>query len=110
MQNTLFIPIQDVARRLILETFFTNEDTQDIDTAYLFPSDTEIRLVYIDTTARPSPDPQRIVPFYFGADAEGGVPYPSAVALVRPEEKNTLQPPDGWGTWNDAIHYEPHTL
>lgn len=107
MQTTLSVSTQDAAKRLIFETFYADEDTQDIEAAYLFPSDTEIRLVYLDATARPSPDPQRFMPFYFGTDAESGIPYRSAVALIRPEEKNTLQPPDGWGTWSDAMRYEP---
>jgi hypothetical protein len=100
MQASILPTIKAVASTLVQEVA---QDDPAIVAAFLFPSDTEIRLVYIDTTARPSPDPKRIVPFYFGADAEGRVPYPSAVALLRPEDKATLQPPDEWGTWRDAF-------
>lgn len=105
MQTPVLPTVKAVASGLVQEVM---QDDPAIVAAYLFPSDTEIRLVYIDTTARPSPDPQRIVPFYFGADAEGRVPYPSAVALVRPEELAALQPPDEWGTWDNVSRLPLH--
>ena len=80
----------------------TDYPEHTVVSAYWFPSESEIRIVYVDYTARPSPDPQRIVPFYFGADDEGDIPLPSALAIIRPEEKDTLQPPEGWGTWDNA--------
>lgn len=73
-----------------------------IRAVYLFPSDEEVRLVHLDPTAAPSRDEQTFTPYYFGANAASGVPYPSAIALIRPEEKNVLLPPEGWGDWAQA--------
>lgn len=69
---------------------------------YLFPSDKEIRLVHLDPTAAPNRDSGMIRPYYFGTNAAHGLPYPSAIALIRPEEKDALQPPEDWGTWAQA--------
>ena len=70
--------------------------------AYLFPSDTEIRLVYVDPTTSPLRAEERIAPYYFGANKHDGYPYTSAIALVRPEEEGKAQLPEGWGNWGDA--------
>lgn len=69
----------------------------------LFPSETEIRLLYVDPTARPTLEEETIAPYYFGPDARSGIRYPSAVALIRPEEEGKLHLPHGWGTWEDAV-------
>ncbi len=84
--------IKDVARQLVADGL---EAEPAIRAAYLFPSSEQIRLVYLDQTTSPSRDGQTIRPFYFGASAGRGIPYPSAIALIRPEEKADIQPPDG---------------
>ena len=58
-----------------------------MERAYLFPSDDEIRLIYVDTTTSPFHDGERLAPFYFGANKAGGPAYLSAVTLIRPEEE-----------------------
>jgi len=78
------------------------ESEPAIQQVYLFPSDKEIRLVHLDSTTPPSRDEETFAPFYFGSNKATGVPYPSAIALIRPEEKDRLQPPHGWGEWKDA--------
>lgn len=91
--------IRPVAQRLWQDGV---EAEPAIRAAYLFPSDHEIRLVYLDPTTTPSRHGQPISPYYFGANTASGLPYPSAIALIRPEEKDALPPPDGWGTWAQA--------
>ena len=68
----------------------------------LFPSVQEIRLVHIDLTAHPSGAEERLSPFYFNPDISHGIPFRSAIALIRPEEEEHLGLPNGWGTWRDA--------
>jgi hypothetical protein len=70
---------------------------------YLFPSQDEIRLVEIDPSVPPLKSSTSVTPFYFGPDTVGGVPYRTAVALVRPEEDGKASLPAGWGGWNDAV-------
>ena len=70
--------------------------------AYLFPSDTEIRLVYVDPTTSPLHAGERIAPYYFSASKGDGSPYVSAIALVLPEEEGSAPLPEGWGDWNDG--------
>lgn len=71
----------------------------EIREIFLFPSHDEIRLIEIDPTTLPSSE---ITPYYFNPDPVNGVPYISAVALIRPEEKKRLLPPKEWGTWQDG--------
>ncbi len=73
--------------------------------AYLFPSDQEIRLVYVDPTTSPLRSEERIAPFYFGASKQTASPFAScavAVALVLPEEEGHVRLPKGWGDWIDG--------
>ena len=68
----------------------------------LFPSTQEVRLVHIDVTAHPSGHDEELAPFYFNPDFANGIPFRSAIALVRPEEEGRLSLPMGWGAWGDA--------
>jgi len=73
--------------------------------AYLFPSEREIRLVYIDPTTSPLHTDERVTPFYFGASKYAASPsaaYTTAIALVLPEEEGRVRLPEGWGDWADA--------
>ena len=83
------------------------EESQEAGSALvktlLFPSESEIRLLYVDSTARPTLEEETIAPYYFGPDTRSGIRYPSAVALIRPEEEGRLRLPNGWGTWEDAV-------
>lgn len=78
-------------------------EAEPVTTAvYLFPDDNEIRLIYLDPTTASSRGEQIVRPYYFGINTASGLPYRSAIAVIRPEEKDTLQPPEGWGTWQQA--------
>ncbi len=73
--------------------------------AYLFPSEREMRLVYVDPTTSPLHSGERITPFYFGASKSAGPPsasYTAAIALVLPKEEGHAPLPEGWGDWDDA--------
>ena len=93
---------QDV-RAAALEIVRENrEGDPDIQEVYLFPAEAEIRLIYIDSNTTPNRGNDAVTPFYFGRDLQGGLPYRSAIALIRPEERAMLHPPEGWGAWSDA--------
>ena len=79
------------------------EADPDLLRVLLFPAADEVRLLYVDATARPTLEDETIAPFYFGPDRRSGLQYPSAVALIRPEEEGKLHLPSGWGTWEDAV-------
>lgn len=68
----------------------------------LFPSAEEIRLLYVDATAHPAGEDDKIAPYYFRPAPNNGIKFESAIALIRPEEEGRLALPTGWGTWNDA--------
>lgn len=72
-----------------------------ISNVYWFPSETEVRLVEL-TTQIPKSDDNRVHPFYFRSSKKPKLPYPSAIAMIRPDELNKLKLPEGWGTWKDA--------
>jgi hypothetical protein len=71
-----------------------------IQEVYWFPAGDAIHLIEIDRTAFAN---ETITPFYFGPDPQGGIPFPSGIALIRPEEKDRLTPPPEWGSWDQAI-------
>lgn len=75
-----------------------------IERIYLFPDADEIRLVEVDSTAIPHDE---VRPYYFRPDPKGGVPFPSAIVLIAPEEERVVSLPPGWGTWPDAIVIHP---
>lgn len=88
----------DAARRLAKASAAAEPNIKAI---YLFPKPkegNEIRLIEIDPTTMPS---ETVTPYYFAADLVGGIPFPSAIALIRPDERK-LSPPEGWGTWKEA--------
>ncbi len=64
-----------------------------------FPHEVELRLVEVmdDVIASDS-----VIAFHFGPDAPGGIPVPSAIALIRPQEFRAIPLPEGWGNWDDA--------
>lgn len=71
---------------------------------YWFPNTEEVRLIELieDVPATPSDDP-RVYPFYFPANNAAGLPAPSGVALIRPDEFGKLELPPEWGRWELAM-------
>ena len=90
--------IEDQARMLV-------KDNQDADpsitTVYWFPADKEVRLLELTSEIPTSPDGE-IHPYRFGPSPQNKLRFPSAIALIRPEEFGQLQLPKGWGTWRKA--------
>ena len=70
-----------------------------VEEIYWFPAIDEIRFVEVDSATIES---EKIEPFYFTPDPDGGVPFPAGIAVIRAEEKKKLQPPEEWGSWDDA--------
>lgn len=81
-----------------------HEAEPHIEKIYLFPSDQEIRLVEVDPTTPPSDE---VEPFYFEPDLAGGIPFRSAIALIRPDEESRIKLPRGWGSWSAARQIWP---
>lgn len=77
----------------------------EITKVYLFPSDDEIRLIYVDPTTMPLHPGDAIAPFYFGAsklEKETYSYYTTGISVIRLEEAETAWLPRGWGEWADA--------
>jgi len=78
------------------------EAAPEVTKVYLFPSDDEIRLIYVDPTTMPLHPGDAIAPFYFGASRNLERPsdaYTAAIAVIRPEEVEKARLPEGWGDW-----------
>lgn len=88
--------IRKVAAELAQEHVEAEPSISDV---YLFPADDEIRLIEVDEQTVPS---DCVAPFYFPPAPEDGIPVPSGIALIRPEEVGKLELPEGWGSWDDA--------
>ena len=100
MQQTVGKPnIRDTAQGLAEANA---EAEPDITTIYSFPSAEQVRLVEVDRSVPPNPPGEPITPFYFGAALASGIPYPSAIALIAPEDEGRAPLPPGWGEWRDA--------
>lgn len=74
------------------------ENEPNIVATYLFPSETEIRLIHLDPS---SPCAEECVSAY-QFPPEDDINYPCAIGLLPPEQKDQVLPPEGWGDWNDA--------
>jgi hypothetical protein len=94
------LSIEEVARRLARGH---TEAEPSIEEIYFFPDSKEVRLIATDTLTAPI---GQIEPFYFAASPANGIPFPSAIALIHPSEKQ-LPTPEGWGAWTDAKRIWP---
>jgi hypothetical protein len=73
-----------------------------IERVYWFPDEEEVRLVEL-TPVVPQSQEGRLRPFYFRASPQDGLPAPSGIALIRPEEFGRLEVPRGWPAWDAAV-------
>ena len=94
------VSLREVAERLARRNVEAEPGLRKI---YLFPSETEIRLIEVDLLSPPVREGDVIAPFYFGANKAEGVPYLTAIALISPDADEKLPPPTGWGQWKDAL-------
>lgn len=70
----------------------------------MFPSEDIIRPVILDPVTIPSSE---MVPNYFGTFREGDMQFPSAIVVIRTEEKSVLPPSSGKDEWETAIQLWP---
>ena len=94
--------IEAAARKLAA---YNVEAAPETEAIYFFPHPEEIRLIETDPVTLSDAE---IIPYHFGPSPKNGIPFPSSVALIRPEEAFYLPPPLGWGTWEDAVKLWPH--
>lgn len=64
-----------------------------------FPDENELRLVEIGEDAFSN---EEVTPYHFGPVPAEGIPVPSGIAMVRPEEEGKIRLPEDWGDWNDG--------
>ena len=106
MKVSIMVPIKSDIREAAENLILANLEAEPaIIKAYLFPSDQEIRLVYVDPTTSPLRNDERVAPFYFRASKLAVSPsasYITAIALVLPEEEGRVQLPEEWGDWIDG--------
>jgi len=95
-----FTTISEVANNLA--KIHVDNEPGLISEVWLFPdqNNQEVRLIELDKTAMPHDNP--IVAFGFPPFSESKIPFRVALAVIRPEEKDRLDPPVGWGKWNQA--------
>lgn len=83
--------------RLMAEEAHLNDP--EIRTIYFFKADDEVRLLEVTPSV---PKSDEVDVYYFRPAPKYGMPAPSGIAMVRPEELNTLSLPKGWGTLEQA--------
>ncbi len=93
--NERFKNIEQAAQHLARE-HAESEFNQTVE-VWLFPDheNKEVRLVELDNLAMPHRD--RISAFGFPPYKGSRIPFRVAIAVIRPDEKDRLEPPVGWG-------------
>lgn len=69
------------------------ESEASISRIYWFPDERQIRLVEVDRESIKTED-NAVHPFYFSPVE--GIPFPSGVALIHPDEERVKALPDEW--------------
>lgn len=80
-------------------------EVPSIERSYLFPDPTgmAIRMIHVDRKAFPE---QEVVPIQFGPDPSESLYHAMWIAIISPNDVERLQPPAGWGSWDDAVVIE----
>jgi len=94
--------ILDIAKKLAECHRRADPSTSDI---FLSPSQIEIRLIEV---SKEVPNSNEVFPISFGAAPEDGIPYPSVVILLSPEEWESVRTgllalPESWGDSSSLI-------
>jgi len=93
---------KDVIKRQAEKLAKANREAEPtISDVYWFPHDEEVRLIELDSAVPRSPD-NRVHPFHFRPAPSQGLPAPSGVALISPDEFRQAELPEDWGTWDQA--------
>lgn len=103
--NKTFSNIEQAAQQLAIE--HSESEFNHIIEIWLFPdqNNQEVRLIELDDTAMPHED--RIAAFGFPPYPGSRIPFRVTIAVIRPNEKERLAPPVGWGNWNQAKRIWP---
>lgn len=103
MIDPISYSIEKEARTLAESNFEADVGIIEI---WWFPDQSEIRLIEVDPSL---PSSDEIAPYCFPPDVQGGVHFPSAIALIKPEEKS-LPLPEGWVGWDEAEKILPREV
>ena len=96
-------PVNPVAEKQARAMAAENRQTSpDITAVLWFPDDQEIRLVELTEDVAVYMD-EELVPFYFPASPDDEMPLPTAIAMIRPNERGKIRLPEGWGEWSEAV-------
>ena len=93
--------MEDIKKQAVLLARENKRADPDIQHFYWIPSLTEVRLIEVESTTVKSLSGE-VEPFYFDPAPTDGLPAPSGVALIRPDEIGKLTLPAEWGRWEDA--------
>lgn len=98
MARTIPKEVLDAAHTLARENA---EIEPNIVSIYLCPAEDRVLLVEVDPSSIPNDEGVR--PIYFRASPTDGLPFPSGIAMVTPEEFGAIPLPQDWGTWDDLV-------
>jgi hypothetical protein len=93
--------MEDIKKQALLLARENKRADPGIQNIYWIPSLTEVRLIEVESTTVKSLSGE-VEPFYFDPAPIDGLPSPSGVALIRPDEFGALTLPVEWGRWEDA--------
>lgn len=74
----------------------------DLRRVYLFPSEEQMRVLYVEASNPPVREGDEIAPYYLPAHPELGAPFATGMTTIRPEEAEMLPPPYCWADWSEA--------
>jgi|GEM_PF-1016034 len=84
------------------------EAEPEITEILIAPASDRVLLVEVDPTTFPA-EGQFATPIYFRPAPEAGIPFPSGVVVVTPEERDArIALPSGWGPWEKLIRIWPN--
>ena len=97
--------LENAARELVEAH---READSGVSHAFLSRKDNEIRIVEVTDSVGTT---NEIIPFRFKSRPDLGVPYPSVIILLSPDElgllkKDKLKLPKGWGSFKDLSPIE----
>jgi len=96
---------EDIKRQALLLARDNKKVEPEIQAIYWMPCETEVRLIEVQSNVVKCLS-GAVEPFYFDPSPTDGLPAPSGIALIRPDEFGTLNLPGNWGNWEDALLLE----
>lgn len=96
---------EDIKQQALLLARDSKKVEPEIQAIYWIPNATEVRLIEIQSNIVKCLS-GAVEPFYFDPSPADGLPAPSGIALIRPDEFGALDLPRNWGSWEDALKLE----